>query len=210
MGNAGTDAAIKVASVAKVKEYVSAGTIDPGTYVLVSGDVMTGDLKFAEDRNDGTIPNMTISKGGTITKPVLRYQSQETPQNNSDIDYYFGTDGTGSPQIQLKNSAASGPAVRVYAGGTSAAATKASIDFDGIAKFQNSVRIGSVSTGSNSNAGVNAYNVGSLDVQRSTSGPILRGFEGSSENVTLNSNGSATFSNTVTVTNGSGGSKNIL
>ena len=73
-GAAGTDAAVKVASVAKVKEYVSAGTIEPGTYVLVSGDRMTGDLTFSDNRTDIT-PNLTIGKNGTITKTPAEVSS---------------------------------------------------------------------------------------------------------------------------------------
>ena len=95
-----------------------------------------------------------------------------------------------------------------FAGGVSAAAGKITLSDTGRLFAEESLRTGSISTGSASNSGANLYGVGSLDIQRSSSGKVFRAFEGTSENVTINSNGSATFTGDVII--GSRGSKWLI
>ena len=133
-GEAGTDAATKVASVAKVKEYVTAGTIEPGTYVLVSGDTMTGDLKFAEDRSTAT-PSIQIERsGGIIRKAKLRGQLQADVANNADPDYTLSKDDG----LIVKSASTTGNGISVFAGGNTGGAVKATIANDGSASFASS------------------------------------------------------------------------
>ena len=193
-GEAGTDAATKVASVAKVKEYVTAGTIEPGTYVLVSGDTMTGDLKFAEDRSTAT-PSIQIERsGGIIRKAKLRGQLQADVANNADPDYTLSKDDG----LIVKSASTTGNGISVFAGGNTGGAVKATIANDGSATFAGNVDIGDFAT-----RGVRLYSAGgAIDCKVpdsvSDGTEMLRIYKGSSSNITLKAGGSAEFAGVVT------------
>ena len=186
-GEAGTDAAVKVASVAKVKEYVTAGTIEPGTYVLVSGDTMTGDLRFAENRSDAT-PSVQIERsGGIIRKAKLRGQLQEAVSNNADPDYTLSKDDG----LIVKSATTSGNGVTVLAGGNAGGAVKATISNDGSAAF----------AGGNTLINEN----GSIVIDLNTPGTAF-GVQGGA--AFIQSNGEAFFANTIGI-GGTYGNSNI-
>ena len=186
-----------------------------GDYVNATGDNMTGDLTLG---TNPAAPNITLNTAGSInaagdiTSTTLKLQgslAQSTIKTDggdfvvSTLDSSGGTfaerlrieDGNGSATF---TNAVNVGSLSTTSGGVSVAEGKITLSATGRAFAEESFRTGSVSTGSSSSAGANLYGVGSLDIQRSSSGTIFRGLEGTSENVTISSDGSITTAGNIT------------
>ena len=192
-------------------EWTRTGTtLSPNTAgddVFTSGDVRVGGTTGSPNINldasgagtfEGSVHSSGIFDGyRKVTNPngaLLRLKSDnaDTSAAGSDKFFVFSNGDIQNPNISLKGDGSSQFAGDMKIGGTLPASPNISLNANGSATFASSVDSGSLDISSASGAGAKFSPAGVLYLQR-PSGDAVSIWQGTSQNVTINSNGSATF-----------------
>jgi len=177
----------------EIESLINSSDTGSGKYVEVAGDVMTGDLTLGAN-------NITLdATGGAITAAGgVKIEGTNTPAG-----LWSGISKYGSLLIGTSSEAVGDAKVSIDSsdGSITAADNAFKVSTNGRVRSDESFRTGNVSVGSTSNTGVNIYSQGSIDAQRSASGPLFRGYQGTDENITIESSGSITAAGSATFTN---------